>query len=145
MTVALVQLTPLAIVAGPWELPPGTISVPGIRVDSPPIGWTDGTFSLCTVNYTGAKPTEHHTLATTTLSLSDSTLTITQSWTPPSLARIKAVLKERLESEATFRWVKVRGANASGIEDALATGIVNVDAATSVLSAISAYQAVTFP
>lgn len=145
MTVAMVLLSPLTVVAGPWGVAPGRIEVSGVRVDSPPAGWSDGTLMMCDVSYSGNQPTEYHTLNSENLSRNTSTLTITRTWSAPTLAVAKALLKARLDTLASTRWVDVRGVNAAGIESALATGKTNIDNAGTIASAIAAFQAVSFP
>lgn len=147
MTAAMIRVSPLSIVGGPWANPPGTINAGGVRVDAPPIGWTNDDASLMMVNVTtvGDQPTQFHTLAAETLSLATSTLTITRTWNPPTLSAVKLVLVGRLNDRATERWINTRGANAAEIETALSNGSASVSAATTIVGAVAAFQAVSFP
>jgi hypothetical protein len=145
MTVAIVRLSPLAIVAGPWPGIPSRIEAGGWRIDAAPIGASDnGTLRLVDVVYSGAQPTQFHSLASESLALNTNTLTITQTWSPPTLAAVKAALRARLDREATSWWLEKRGVGEANLESALSTGITNINAAANIAAAINAYQAVVF-
>ena len=146
MITALVRLSPLEVIGGPWEAPPGRIDVAGWRIDSPPIGAGNGTFKLVDVAYSGSAPTQYHTLASETLSLNGgNTLTVTRTFSAPTLASVRQKLKVRLDKDATEKWVAARGANAAAIETARTNGNSSIDGASTIAAAISAYQNVIWP
>lgn len=146
MTAALITINPLSLVAGPWAGPPARIEIlPGLRVDGALTGWTDGVNLLVDVVYANQAPTEFHTLATTSYSLSGSTLTVTRTWTAPTLAAVKTALKARLNNDATGQWIACRGSKTALIETANTNGAAAIDAALTIAAAISAYQAVVWP
>lgn len=145
MTVAMVRISPLALRGGPWDAPPGSIQVNGIRVDGAQVGWTDGTYRLVNVILAGDPPSELHTLAGQSYSLNGNDVTVTRTWNPPTLPNAKTFLKSRLNSRATEEWIKCRGTKSTDIETANTNGANAIDAAANLSQALAAYQAVTWP
>lgn len=145
MTTALIQINPLALIAGPWTPTPGRIELPGLRLDGAGSGWTDGVNLLVDVVYANQPPTEFHTVASASYVLSNSTLTVTRTFTAPTLAAVKTALKARLNNDATAQWIGCRGTKAALIETANTNGAASIDAAGTIAAAITAYQGVVWP
>lgn len=142
---ALVETTPLSLVAGPWGTIPQTIEVASIRVHGAKVGYTNGNLLLVDVVLAGSQPTEYHTLNNQSYERNGNTLTVTRTWTAPTLAAVKTALKNRLDQTATQEWIKSRGAKAAQIEIANSNGASAIDGAGTIAAAFSAYNAVTWP
>lgn len=140
---ALVRPSPLSLVAGPWANIPSTIEIDGVRVHAAGVGWTDGARLVVDVVYANQPPTEHHTVSGTSYSLAGAVLTVTRTFSAPTLAQVKTILKNRLDAEATSRWVSCRGTK--NIEAAYASGVTAIDGAANIAAAINAYQGVVWP
>ena len=84
MTVALITISPLAIVQQ-WGVQPPFFEVPGLgEVHAAQAGWSRGNYLLASVTLAGAPPTQWATVTGTTLALNGSTLTITTTYTAGS-------------------------------------------------------------
>jgi hypothetical protein len=140
---ALVRTSPLALVLGPWETVPATIEADGVRVHAAGLGYANGNLLLVDVVYANQPPTEYHTLASTNYGLVGSVLTVTRTWNPPTLAAAKIILKGRLDTEATQRWLNCRGTK--NIEAAYTSAASAIDGAGTLGAAITAYQGVVWP
>jgi hypothetical protein len=145
MTAAVVRLSPLAVVLGPWPAVPGRIEANGWRVDGAQVGTELGNFRVVNVTYANDAPTQYHTLSGESLSLTANELTITRAWQAPTLAAAKTILKARLDDDATREWIACRGTKATDIETAYSNGSNAVDGANSLMNALNAYNAVTWP
>lgn len=145
MTAALVRISPLSLLAGPWPTVPPTIEFNGLRVHGADVGWTDGVFKVVDIALVGAQPTEYHTLNTQTPSLTGNVLTITRTWSPPTLAAVRVILKALLNDRATTEWIKCRGTKSTDIESANTNGVAAIDGAANITAALVAYNAVQWP
>ena len=91
MTVALITISPLAIVQQ-WGAPPSFFEVPGLgEVHAAQPGWTNGNYMLASVQTAGVAPTQWATVTGTTLLLNGSTLTITTTYTAGSPTSVQLI------------------------------------------------------
>lgn len=145
MTAAVVRLSPLAIVLGPWLSVPGRIEAAGWRIDGAQVGDEQGNFRVVNVTYQNEAPTQYHTLSGESLSLTGSELTVARSWQAPTLAAAKTILIGQLNEDATKEWIDCRGTKSAGIETAYSNGVTAINGANSLANALAAYNAVVWP
>ncbi len=204
---ALVQVSPFSVLQLYQNglLPDPVIWPDNAATHATGPGFTRGNWMFCSVVFTPAQPGPLYTLGSSTPSLSSSTVTYTQVWTPPSLAtaqnaflaQINGAAETRLQLisiipgggqaavhqrkvaeamtlagdpspnqssypmlaaligvqgstlgavgtavlSATNAWV----AAAAQIEAARVSGLLTVNAATTLLGAVSAFNAITWP
>ncbi len=105
MSFALAQVSPFAVlnlfIGG---LPPDPITWPdGAVTHATAVGFSRGNWMFCNVVLTPAQPGPLYTLASSTPSLSNSTVTYTQVWTPPSLATVQSTFLQQIHNGAEAR------------------------------------------
>ena len=97
MSVALITISPLAIVAQYGVVPP-MLHISGLGdVHGADVGWTSGNYQLVNITMAGTSPDPFATVSGTSLSLAGNTLTITTSYNAgaPTTVQLKSYAREK--------------------------------------------------